>query len=125
MVGEHVKCAVELERGRTKVGVLEEKERSTRAVGQSSCEAPRVAAPPGECVCNLNVFCQKEPPPEWLQPFFFPTQLSGTFGKECFLWFGAHSPRARPTCKGLPGSRARRGKEAALSGPLAERTLIT
>lgn len=71
-----MKCAVELERGRTKVGVLQEKEPSTRAVRQSSREAPRVAVPPGECVCNLNVFRQKEPPPEWLQPFFFPTYLS-------------------------------------------------
>lgn len=70
MVGEHLKC------GRTKVGVLEEKEPSTRAVGQSSCEAPGVAAPPGECVCNLTVFRQKEPPPEWLQPFSFPPYLS-------------------------------------------------
>lgn len=76
MVGEHMKCAVELERGRTKVGVLEEKEPSTRAVGQSRCEAPGVAAPPGGCVCNLTVFCQKEPLPEWLQPSFFPPYLS-------------------------------------------------
>lgn len=117
-----MECAVELQPGRTKVWVIEEKERPYKGSRtEQTVVRPQGWQPPGEGVWNLNVFqrgCTRSPslPTCLLVPWYSRQGMCPVVG---FV-----PPERGIRARDCPGSRARRKEEAALSGPLAERTLI-
>lgn len=118
-----MECAVELQPGRTKVWVIEEKERPYKGSRtEQTVVRPQGWQPPGEGVWNLNVFQpEREPPPAWLHPFSSPTYLSPSplvLSRQgmCPV-VGFVPPERGIRARDCPGSRARRREKLPYLGP--------